>query len=60
MLSGRMVTDDEDADLRKMKMLERLIIDTVTPAAGTELDLLPFLKYMGHPLVGKLQVSWLS
>ena len=56
MISGQAVTEDSDNVLIKLKELEQLTTNFAPPPTGVELEIFPWLKYFGHPLVKEQKV----
>ncbi len=60
MISGRLVYDNTDVIVTKMRQLDDAVAKVLSPTAGIELDMFPFLRYLGHPLFKQIQVAYLS
>ena len=56
MISGQIVTDESEKILINLKNLERLATNFATPTKGIELEIFPWLKYFGHPLISEAKV----
>lgn len=57
MISGRLVHDNSDVIVDKLRQLDIAVNKVLRPTAGIELDMFPFLRYLGHPIFKQVQVS---
>ena len=56
MVNGQKVTNDRDRILIKLKNLENLDCNFAPSHLWVELEILPWLKYFGHPIARNLKV----